>query len=85
MNKFKNDPDYGDYLHDQKKDRKAEALDEKKAAIRKNFWNDIIMRDSAHSTDICLWYKGQFIGFYPSLRSAQSKSEEMYGALCNAN
>jgi len=82
MNKYKNDPDYGDFKLEERRDAKREAEVNKLSQSKKTFWGqDLIIRDSAHSSDVCVWYKGQFIGFYQSLRSAQSKAEEIYESL----
>ncbi len=89
MNKFKNDPDYGDYLYEQEKDRQIDAAIERQAQKKldqqvKDFWNkDICMTDSNHSRDTVVFYKGQFIGSYPSLRSANAKAEELYDKIWN--
>jgi hypothetical protein len=79
MNKFKDDPDYGDYKHEEKRDAKREAEQKRIDQDKANFWSqDIVMRDSNNSADTCVWYKGQFIGCYRTLRSANSKAEEIF-------
>ena len=79
LNNFHDDPDYGDYLRDQQKDRRAEELHSQEA--RKTFWSELSITTS-NTGEHVVWHKDRFIGSYQSLRSAQSKVEDFHQELC---
>jgi D-hexose-6-phosphate mutarotase len=84
MNKFKNDPEYGDYKLEERKDRLAEELNPTKF-FADQFWKDIQFTDSNHHSDTVIWYKGEWMTTKSSYAAAKSYADELLNKLLEMN